>query len=179
MVQANLRVVQTGQPDPGPLTFEGLYQRYSSYVAGVATRLLGREADVDDAVQNVFCEVLDGLSTLRDPAAVKPWLATLTVRVVRSKLRRRRVRTFIGLDEATDYAELTLPGTSAETAVLLGRVYRVLDELPVNERIAWSLRYVEGEQLEGVAAACGCSLATAKRRIAAAQSVIQKVVLDE
>jgi RNA polymerase sigma-70 factor (ECF subfamily) len=50
----------------------------------------------------------------------------------------------------------------------------VLDRLPVNERLAWSLRHIEGEQLESVAVLCGCSLATAKRRIAAAQQAVER-----
>jgi RNA polymerase sigma-70 factor (ECF subfamily) len=44
--------------------------------------------------------------------------------------------------------------------------------LPTAERIAWSLRTIEGLTLPAVAAACGCSLATAKRRIAAARAAI-------
>ena len=41
-------------------------------------------------------------------------------------------------------------------------------------RVAWTLNYVEGETLEEVARLCGCSLATAKRRIAAAQRFIEE-----
>jgi RNA polymerase sigma-70 factor (ECF subfamily) len=42
------------------------------------------------------------------------------------------------------------------------------------------LRFVEGETLEDVARACDCSLATAKRRLAAADaSVRREVVLAE
>jgi RNA polymerase sigma-70 factor (ECF subfamily) len=41
--------------------------------------------------------------------------------------------------------------------------------MPLNERIAWTLRYVERHRLEAVAELAGCSLATAKRRILKAQ----------
>ena len=41
--------------------------------------------------------------------------------------------------------------------------------LPADERIAWTLRYVERHRLETVAVMMDCSLATAKRRIARAQ----------
>jgi RNA polymerase sigma-70 factor (ECF subfamily) len=43
----------------------------------------------------------------------------------------------------------------------------------VEQRLAWTLRHIEGERLEDVAARCGCSLATAKRRIAAAHAHLQ------
>jgi RNA polymerase sigma-70 factor (ECF subfamily) len=45
--------------------------------------------------------------------------------------------------------------------------------------VAWLLRHVEGERLQDVALACGCSLATAKRRIASAQAALAGVIDDE
>ena len=50
--------------------------------------------------------------------------------------------------------------------------------MDVDQRLAWSLRYVEGEKLEQVAEHCGCSLATAKRRISAAHARIQAELED-
>jgi RNA polymerase sigma-70 factor (ECF subfamily) len=67
---------------------------------------------------------------------------------------------------------------SPERRALLSRVYQVLDGMDVDQRLAWSLRYVEGEKLEQVAEHCGCSLATAKRRISAAHARIQAELED-
>ncbi|MGH7439658.1 MAG: sigma factor-like helix-turn-helix DNA-binding protein [Polyangiaceae bacterium] len=55
----------------------------------------------------------------------------------------------------------------------------MLGTLPTDDRIAWLLRHVQGERLQDVALACGCSLATAKRRIAAAQQVVQEALRDD
>ena len=52
---------------------------------------------------------------------------------------------------------------------MLAQVYALLQTLPADDRIAWTLRYVERHHLEVVAEIAGCSLATAKRRIARAQ----------
>ena len=65
-----------------------------------------------------------------------------------------------------------------EQRALLSRVYKILDGIPANERIAWSLRHIEGEPLESVASLAGCSLATAKRRIAAAAARIEEAFGD-
>ena len=54
-----------------------------------------------------------------------------------------------------------------EARVLLAQVYALLQTLPADDRIAWTLRYVERHRLEVVAEIVGCSLATAKRRIRA------------
>jgi RNA polymerase sigma-70 factor (ECF subfamily) len=51
----------------------------------------------------------------------------------------------------------------------LRRTYALLDAIPADERIAFALRYVDGMELTEAAAACGCSLATVKRRISRAE----------
>jgi RNA polymerase sigma-70 factor (ECF subfamily) len=159
-----------------PLSLDEAFRRYASYVAAVATRLLGRDDEVNDVVQDVFVAALTGLGTLREPAAVKAWLATLTVRTAGRKLRLRRLKSFIGIDDGDGYLDLASDEASPEERALLGRVYALLDEMPVSRRVAWTLRYVEGHDLEAVARLCNCSLATAKRRIAAAHETLDKVV---
>jgi RNA polymerase sigma-70 factor (ECF subfamily) len=49
-----------------------------------------------------------------------------------------------------------------------------LGTVPADARIAWALRYLEQEPLEDVARICGCSLATAKRRIAVAHQAVTR-----
>jgi RNA polymerase sigma-70 factor (ECF subfamily) len=157
---------------------DAVFRRYSRYVAAVAFRLLGRDDEVDDVVQEVFLAALSGLGRLREPEAVKGWLATVTVRTVARRLRRRRLKALFGLDRAPAY-ELPDKDAPAEARLLLGRVYQLLDGMPVGERLAWTLRNVEGEPLERVAALCKCSLATAKRRIAAVQARLEEAFGDE
>jgi len=160
------------------LSLELVFRKYSRYVAAVAYRLLGRDDEVDDVVQEVFLQAVRGIARLREPEAVKGWLATVTVRVSARKLRLRRLRGLLGAqkDEREVYEQLAAPGTPPDERALLARVYRLLDELSVGERLAWTLRHVEGEQLDAVARICGVSLATAKRRIAAAQTKLEKAL---
>lgn len=160
------------------LDLDGLFRRYAPYVAAIAHRLLGRDEDVDDTIQEVFVAAVRGVHALRDPAAIRGWLARVTVRVARQRLRKRRVRVFLGLDEPVVYDSVVDHSASAEQRALLARVYSVLDGLPANQRIAWSLRHIEGEPLENVASMSGCSLATAKRRIAAAAQRIEETFAD-
>jgi RNA polymerase sigma-70 factor, ECF subfamily len=157
---------------------DDVYRRYCPYVARVVLRLAGRQMDVDDIVQDVFVEATRGIRGLRDPEAVKGWLAKITVRVVRRRLHVRRLRRFLGLDAAPDYAVLADVAASPVDRLLVRAVYRVLDELPVADRLAFSLHHIEGEKLDTVARLCGCSCATAKRRIARAQRAIEEKMGD-
>jgi DNA-directed RNA polymerase specialized sigma24 family protein len=66
---------------------ESAFRAYSPYVARVAIRLLGRTQDIEDVVQDVFLDAVSGLGKLRDPDAIRGWLATITVRVASRRLK--------------------------------------------------------------------------------------------
>jgi len=173
--QVPLRLVPLGERTS---FLDDVYRRYCRYVAAVVLRLDGRQAEVDDIVQEVFVEAARGVTRLRDTDAVKGWLATITVRVVRHRLRMRRLRRWLGMDAQADYAGLIDPSASPLDKLVVRAVYRVLDELPVEERLAFSLHHIEGEKLDVVARLCRCSPATAKRRIARAQRAIEEHMGD-
>jgi RNA polymerase sigma-70 factor (ECF subfamily) len=157
---------------------DDLYRRYCRYVAAVVLRLDGRTSEVDDLVQEVFLQAARGIQGLRDPEAVKGWLATITVRVVRQQLRRRRLRRMFGLDAAIDYTDMTDPAASPLDRLMVRTIYRILDEVAVADRIAFTLHHMEGEKLEEVARLCDCSCSTAKRRIARALQAIEDRMAD-
>ena len=157
---------------------DAVYRRYGRYVAAVILRLEGRQSEVEDLVQEVFVQATRGLARLQQPEAIKGWLATIAVRVVRRHLRRRRLRAFLGRDTGADYMNLVDLSASPMDRLILNAVYRVLDEIPTNDRIAFCMHVIEGEQLEAVARLCSCSRATAKRRIARAQRAIEERMGD-
>lgn len=177
----HLRLAAPPQSDLGrgePVTLEALFSRYSRYVAGLAARLLGSgDSELDDVVQDVFWLACRRIDKIPDLIQARGWLATVTTRVVRRKLLRRRFRALFHAGPAS--VDLPARGATAEEHAVLRRLYEVLEELPTHQRLAWSLRHLEGEPLDNVAAMCGCSLATAKRRVSAAKSVIDEVFRDD
>jgi hypothetical protein len=84
----------------------------------------------------------------------------------------------LGLSTADpiDLDSLVSRDAGPEVRAQIAQVYGVLQKVPVDHGICWTLRYVEGRKLEDVAEIAQCSLATAKRRIA---SVQQKILLLE
>jgi len=152
---------------------DAVFRRFAPYVARIGARMLGRSAEVDDLVQDVFLDALRGLRTLRDPGAVRGWLATVAVRNARRRLRRRALWSALGLDRGTDLEGLVDDGATPEMRADVLAVYRALDGVPTDARIAWILSVVEGHSLEEVAAIGGFSRATAHRRIQLAQAAVE------
>lgn len=140
--------------------------------------MLGRDHEVDDVVQEVFLAATRGIGALREPAAVRAWLTKVAVRSAMRRLRWRRVRRTFGFDGDTGYHELPDPSLSAEDRTVVSRIYRLLDRLVTADRVAWTLRQIDGRSAEEVARVCGCSLATAKRRIARVDEAIRRELTD-
>ena len=153
-----------------------MFRAYSPYVAAIAWRLLARDDEIEDVVQEVFLRAVSGLREMRAPEAIKGWLAVVTVRVARRRLRARKVRTFFGFGSAIDYESLPSKDATAHDIAVLGEVHAALANVPVNKRIAWLLRYGAGESLEQISVACGRSLATTKRWIAEAQKHLEETL---
>ena len=124
-------------------------------------------------MQDTFVTGFEQLAhAARAGGAVRAWLGQIAVSLVaaphsspqlarlrrpRSRGRRRDAR---GARRSRD--------VGPDQKVELRLVDRLLGRMRTELRIAWMLRRVEGLELAEVASMCGCSLATAKRRIAEA-----------
>jgi RNA polymerase sigma-70 factor (ECF subfamily) len=151
----------------GPRAAAAVYDRFGADLNRLVRRVLGHDAEHDDVVHDCFVNVLKGVAGVRDPDALQGWVVSVTLNAVRSHLRRRRVRRLFWADEPAP-ADPVAAGPDHEARELLTKVYRILDHLPSDERIAFVLRYLEQRPLVEVAELCACSLATIKRRIARA-----------
>ncbi|MBL8954150.1 MAG: hypothetical protein JNK82_25460, partial [Myxococcaceae bacterium] len=86
-------------PEVDPADFTAVVRVFRPYVAAVVMRMVGRDDDVDDIVQDTFMLALDGLKSLKDPTRIKPYLAQTAVRLTLRRLRRRRLLGVFGLSE--------------------------------------------------------------------------------
>ncbi|MBI2377478.1 MAG: sigma-70 family RNA polymerase sigma factor [Deltaproteobacteria bacterium] len=150
---------------------EVLFRRHAGVVIGTATRLLSNASEAEDVAQDTFIVAFEKLSQLREPGAFRGWVLQIAVRQVHKRLRRRRVFAWVGIEAATSDPIDALaaadagPEVRAELAILAPK----LAALKPKDRMAWTLRYVEGHSLAEVAELTETSLATAKRRIHHAQ----------
>lgn len=145
-----------------------VYSRFSEDVNRLVWRVLGADSEHDDVVHQVFVHIIAGLPKVREPETLPAWMASVCVKTVRSEIRRRRVRRFFHIG-SSDIGNVAAPVEDHEARNLLEKVYAVLDVMPADERIAFTLRYIDERPLLEVAEVCECSLATIKRRISRAE----------
>jgi RNA polymerase sigma-70 factor, ECF subfamily len=155
-----------------PVEFDQVFREYAAYVAAIAHKIVGRDHDLDDLVQEVFIEAHRGLRRLREPGALKSWLARITVRRSIRKLRRTRVLVLFGLEAPSDHSELLDASVSPDERAQVALAYRALERLSAAERAVWVLRHIEGESLDAIAQMCACSKSTVQRRLRLAEKTL-------
>ncbi len=147
-----------------------LVDRFGPDVERLVGGALGVDSDLADIVQDVFVRVMERIHQLRDPAALRSWIASVAVFAARGHIRRRRRWRWIRFLAPADIPDVPATTANPENHALLHSTYKLLDTLPENERMAFSLRFISEMELTEVAAACGVSLATIKRRLTRAEA---------
>jgi len=153
-----------------------LWDRFSPLVRRMLRRTLGPSAEVEGLVQDVFVRALRQLGSLPDSAQLKPFVVGVTVRVLSAELKRHRVRRLLRLQSPWSSPEFAAVSGDPATHTALSALYRILDGLDPEARLAFALRHFEGLQITELASAMDASLSSAKRGLARANARVQAAV---
>lgn len=152
-----------------------LVDHFGDHVRRVLFRVLGaRDPDHADLVHEVFVQALASIDSLADPKAIKAWISSIAVFIARGCIRKRqRHRWFV---RAAPPPVEAGPGVDDDAREAMRCVYRILDSLPADERIALTLRKIEGMDLAALAEICRVSVPTIRRRLARAEARFARLV---
>lgn len=141
-----------------------LFSRFGRLVNHTVRRVLGPDPDHDDVVNETFSRAMAGLHKVRDAEKLSSWMVSVTLNTVRSELRARGRRRLFFTREPVE--EPPAPQSEDhEGRALVTRVFAILAQMPVEERLVFSLHYMDEQSVPQVAESCGCSTRTIKRRL--------------
>jgi RNA polymerase sigma-70 factor (ECF subfamily) len=158
--------------------FCALVDAYTTTLTRVAAALVGA-SDAEDAVQEAVVRAWRAWPELRDRAAARAWLISITINVCRDWLRGRfgaRLRLTESLsgagDEPRAIAQLDSdPGASDHAAALdLRHAITTLDD---DLRVIVALRYYTGMDSTTIGAALGMPAATVRTRLRRALGLLR------
>lgn len=143
-----------------------IYDQFSSFVYGLALRVIGDARAAEDVSQDVFVSVWERPDAF-DPhrGSLRTWLGTLAHRRAVDHVRREEARRRRAIKDAArpvstpDVEEMALALVTAE------RVRSALDTLPDEQRRAIQLAYFGGKTYRQVAEVLGIPEGTAKSRL--------------
>ena len=142
------------------------WRRFAPLVRRIVTRSLGPEREVDDTVQDVFLNVFDKVPMLRNPDSLRAFIVSVAIRTLRSEIRRRKVRSWLRLQGATETPDLRTVDIDTDSREALTRFYQVMDRINLRDRTAFVLHFIEGMEIPEIAEAMSTSVPTVRRCIA-------------
>lgn len=145
----------------------GQFEAHKPHLKAVAYRMLGSQAEAEDAVQEAWLRL--SRSDTRAVQDLGAWLTTVVARVCLDALRSRRSRGEVLLEEHTaEVAAGPDPEVDAEREILLAdsigpALMVVLDTLAPGERVAFVLHDLFGVSFDDIAAILGRSSVAARQ----------------
>jgi RNA polymerase sigma-70 factor (ECF subfamily) len=159
-----------------PAQLREIFEAHGAFVCRSLRYLGVREADLDDATQDVFLVVYERLRDYDEKGRVRAWLYSICTRVARAhrrKIVRRRESSPPGFFENA-VGPTQLERVEDREALTLG--HRLLSRLPAAQREVFLLYEVEGMPMPEIARALACPLQTAYSRLHMARTRIVAMV---
>jgi len=164
---------------------DDLFRRYRTVAYRVAYRLLGREADALDAVQDAFVKALKHLDRFRGHSSFKTWLLRIAsnaaLDVGRQRKREARVPQAPRDDPPDRYGPADLPAPEAELTRtdLRDAIDAALARLPDTQRQTFVLHIDGGLTYKEVADTLGISIGTVMSRLFYARQKLKTLLADQ
>jgi RNA polymerase sigma-70 factor (ECF subfamily) len=175
------------QPDLGVLrkaqrgderAFSLIVRAYEVPVFNYVLRLVGDRSLAEDLTQEVFLRVFQGLSGFSLRSKFTTWLFQVTKNRVLDEMRanERRPRAVVALEDAPPLEVVDAPFERLET---IDAVWRAVENLTVDLKMALLLRDIVGMSYTEIADALEITLATVKWRIYKAREDVQLALARE
>ena len=151
-----------------------LVQRYSAYVFTILTNGFGLDpANAQDVFQEVFTRTFRRLDTLKDPSALKPWIAQLARRAAIDRIRATRPE--VDIDSVVERGEFDPDLERIEHAMA---VHRALDELPEMYRDVVARFFIHDDSYAAIAEDLGLPHGTIASRISRGLAMLRTALSE-
>ena len=162
-------------------SFNQLILRWERPIYALAYRVIGREEDARDVVQETFLRAFRALPGFKGQAKFSSWLYRIALNLCRDWIRRQQRAPVSQMPEDIDPAELlaeTQPTESIEDLVarreLSAIVADAMKSLSDEQRTAIILKEYHGMTFQEIADMQGCPLSTVKTRLYQGLSQLRK-----
>jgi RNA polymerase sigma-70 factor (ECF subfamily) len=158
--------------------FSIILRAYETPVYNYVLRLVGDRALAEDLTQEVFLRVFQGLPRFSLRCKFTTWLFQVTKNRVLDELRavERRPRLSVALEDVAPLEVIDQPVERLET---IDAVWRAVNQLNVDLKMALLLRDVVGLSYNEIADSLEVTLATVKWRIFKAREDVQVALARE
>jgi RNA polymerase sigma-70 factor (ECF subfamily) len=171
LLESALLVVRWQRGDRS--AFDGIVALWERPLFYYLRRLAASEADAYELLQETWLKLLKSLKTLRDPHALPAFLYATARNTALSRMRRRDFENDGEVVENATEGEASDDIAAFENAEA---VHHALDQLPMPQREALTLFFLDDLSLEEMASLLEVPVGTVKSRLHYAKTAMRKIL---
>ena len=163
-----------------PYAFDVLVGRWDRKIQGAIYRIMGPEEDARDLCQETLLKAYRALGTFKKEARFSSWLYQIALNVCRDRLRRRKSRPQVSLDELMENGEIAPFGRGPSPLDLIEArdlsriVAAAVESLPQEQREVVVLKEYQGLTFLEIAQALDVPISTVKTRLYRGLSLLRQ-----
>ncbi|MCB0358734.1 MAG: sigma-70 family RNA polymerase sigma factor [Bdellovibrionales bacterium] len=164
-------------------SFEELISRYETKAYNLAMRLTRNEDDAEEVLQDVFVTLYRKLKSFEGKSAFSSWLYRITANASFMKLRKRKNKVMLSLDdlqpgmrlhEAVDQTFYARTDSMVLSKELRAAIESAIDRLPEDYRAVFLLRDMNGLPNKEVAEILDISVPAVKSRLHRSRMMLRR-----
>ncbi len=176
-----VRKVQQGDKN----AYQLLVVKYQQRITYLVSKYVKHSGDVADVTQDVFIRAYRGLHNFRGDSSFYTWLYRIGVNTSKNYLLERKRKhgdAAVDVDDAEYYegSEALKTNASPERNLLRDELkavlFKALEALPDDLRVAISLRELDGMSYEDIANIMECPIGTVRSRIFRAREALDTAI---
>ena len=156
--------------------FKELFEHYKSLVINICYRLVGNKEEAEDLTQEVFFKVYKSAKSFKHRSRLSTWIYRIAVNLSLNHLRKKRQLRWLSPDNTSKQANEetlnTLPAPYGDQPDVLFEqkekeliIWKMINLLPENQRVALILHRYEGLSCKEIADILECSIGSVQARL--------------
>jgi len=163
--------------------FKQIVEAWQNMVYNTALGILQNAEDAEDVAQEVFVQVYESIKTFKAESKLSTWLYRITVSKALDHLRRKKrkkrfayVQSLFGADNETivEKPDFHHPGVTLDNKERAAVLFKAINQLPENQKIAFTLHKLEGLSYREISDAMKTSVSSVESLIHRAKNNLKK-----
>lgn len=171
--------------DGDELAFKSLVGAYQDMVYNTALGIVQNAEDAEDVAQEVFIQVYRSIDQFKGDARLSTWIYRITTTKaldhIRSRRRKKRFAFITSLFGPNDElvhepVDFQHPGVSLDRKEQAALLFRMINQLPDNQKVAFTLHKTEGLSYQEIADVMQLSVSAVESLLFRARQNLRKLL---
>ena len=133
--------------------FKTIVDNSQGLVYNTALGIVQHPEDAEDVAQEVFMQLYESIHSFKGDSKLSTWLYRITITKAMDHLRRKKrkkrfafVQSLFGVNDELvhDPPDFVHPGIKLDNKEKAAVLFKALDQLPANQKVAFTLHRIEG-----------------------------------